>query len=148
MYIKIVNKKPVETTLLQLKKENSNVSFPVVINEETLNKFGVYTVVETTQPIVDYTKNITYEIKLVNSKWTKVYSVVDATANEITNRINAEWIVVREKRNQLLRDTDYTQLEDVSLSYADKDKYKQYRKALREITETFSNPFDVVFPIL
>jgi hypothetical protein len=98
--------------------------------------------------LVDYTKNITYEIKLVSSKWTKVYSVVDATANEIANRINAEWIVVREKRNQLLRDTDYTQLEDVSLSYADKDKYKQYRKALREITETFSNPFDVVFPIL
>ena len=55
------------------------------------------------------------------------------------------WQQVRTKRNQLLQQSDWTQLEDV---VADKEAWQEYRKQLRNITENFSSPIEVVWPEL
>lgn len=53
------------------------------------------------------------------------------------------WQQVRTKRNQLLQQSDWTQLEDV---VADKEAWIAYRQQLRYITKSFSSPIEVVWP--
>lgn len=51
---------------------------------------------------------------------------------------------LRRERNKLLEKTDWTQLPDVP--QATRDAWSTYRQALRDITETYSNLEDVVWP--
>ena len=53
-------------------------------------------------------------------------------------------------RNNKLSDTDWTQVEDSSLSASKKQDYKDYRQALRDITnhENWPNLTDEDWPIL
>lgn len=57
------------------------------------------------------------------------------------------WEMVREKRNQLLKDSDFSQLIDIQESLTDEKKtqWSDYRKSLRDITKS-ENPADIVFP--
>jgi hypothetical protein len=77
------------------------------------------------QPVPEDLKNLTEE---------QVLEVIKN--NELAN--------IRRIRDQLLVDTDWTQLEDVP--QATRDKWKPYRQALRDITETYSSLDDVVWP--
>lgn len=56
------------------------------------------------------------------------------------------WNIQRDLRNNLLKETDWTQLSDVSTEI--KQKYLKYRQELRDITKTFADPNDVVWPTL
>ena len=51
----------------------------------------------------------------------------------------------RAKRNQLLADSDWTQMNDSPLSNEDKTSWATYRQSLRDITADESWP-DVTFP--
>lgn len=53
---------------------------------------------------------------------------------------------IRQKRNQLLLDTDYLMVSDYPLSKDTKTKLKEYRKALRDITEQEGFPRDIKWP--
>jgi hypothetical protein len=53
------------------------------------------------------------------------------------------WEPVRKERNNLLTQSDWTQLSDSS---ADKVAWASYRQALRDIPQNFSNPEDVTWP--
>ena len=53
---------------------------------------------------------------------------------------------IRNKRNELLAETDWTQMQDSPLSEEKIEKYKKYRQALRDIPEQKEFPFNVVFP--
>ena len=57
------------------------------------------------------------------------------------------WIDVRNARNRLLLECDWTQLEDVPVTT--KNKYKEYRQELRDLPQTYNqvdNIDDVIFP--
>jgi len=56
----------------------------------------------------------------------------------------------RQTRNELLSETDWTQVEDSQLSASKKQDYKDYRQALRDITnhENWPNLTDEDWPIL
>jgi hypothetical protein len=64
------------------------------------------------------------------------------TAEELQARIDTQWQVVRTQRNQMLKDSDWTQLSD---SPVDKTAWATYRQALRDIT-TQPDPFNIVWP--
>jgi hypothetical protein len=49
---------------------------------------------------------------------------------------------IREKRNQLLRDTDWQGMSDVTMS----DAQTAYRKKLRDLPATNADPTKIVFP--
>jgi hypothetical protein len=66
------------------------------------------------------------------------------TEQELKERIRNEWTVIRQQRNRLLSESDWTQLAD---SPADKDKWAVYRQELRDIT-TQEDPFSIVWPIM
>jgi len=89
MYIKIkdneIEKYPYSVE--QLKRDNPNTSFPANITDLTLNAYDVYRVYSTPQPQIDYTKNLTETSpSLVDGEWTQVWSVTDASEEEIAQR--------------------------------------------------------------
>lgn len=57
-----------------------------------------------------------------------------------------EWASIRNRRNQLLRDTDYTQVLDSPLTEDQRTAVGVYRKALRDVPQDVGNPFSVVWP--
>lgn len=73
------------------------------------------------------------DIKIIDGKVT----FMDRIPEPIT------WDIIKIKRNQLLLDTDYTQISDWP---GDKDAWATYRQELRDITQSFKNPEDVVWP--
>lgn len=62
------------------------------------------------------------------------------------NKEKEEWEFLRRKRNDLLKETDYLMMEDYPISKENKDKIKEYRKKLRDLTELYKNPFEIIFP--
>jgi len=53
---------------------------------------------------------------------------------------------LRNKRNQLLKDCDWTQNRDCSLSTDKQDAWAAYRKALRDLPASTQDPTQVVWP--
>lgn len=57
---------------------------------------------------------------------------------------------IRQKRDKLLTDCDYTQMPDSPLSEAEKDAWKAYRQELRDITLDalfLTAPEQIIFPV-
>jgi hypothetical protein len=54
-----------------------------------------------------------------------------------------KWVTIRSKRDALLHETDWASLAD---SPAISDAMTDYRKALRDLPASESNPDDIVFP--
>lgn len=61
-----------------------------------------------------------------------------------TRTADEEWSIIREKRNELLANSDWTQLPDVPL--ATKEAWAIYRQQLRDITEQ-PDPFNITWPV-
>jgi hypothetical protein len=55
------------------------------------------------------------------------------------------WENIRTKRNQLLDNSDYTQVPDFP---GDKEAWAEYRQALRDIPQKYYKPEDVVWPTM
>lgn len=53
---------------------------------------------------------------------------------------------IRNKRDRLLAETDWTQVTDTVLSSKKQEEYKAYRQKLRDITEQEGFPYKVKFP--
>jgi hypothetical protein len=71
-----------------------------------------------------------------------VYRQQDESA--ITN--DDWWGIARLYRNALLNESDWSQVSDNSLSEAQRESWRQYRQELRNMSNNFINPKDIVFP--
>jgi hypothetical protein len=60
--------------------------------------------------------------------------------------LDPKWFQILAQRNDLLKETDWTQLPDIELTIEQVNEAKIYRQKLRDITKDFTNPDDVVFP--
>jgi len=69
-------------------------------------------------------------------------NVEPLTAEELQSKIDTQWQVIRIQRNQMLKDSDWTQLID---SPVDKETWATYRQALRDITKQ-TDPFNINWP--
>jgi len=56
-----------------------------------------------------------------------------------------KWTEIREIRDQLLAETDFTQLPDAPFSDESREAFKEYRQLLRDITLQ-TNPFEINWP--
>ena len=54
----------------------------------------------------------------------------------------AELNMLREERNKIIAESDWMANSDVTMS----DEWKTYRQALRDITESYTSIYDVVWP--
>lgn len=86
---------------------------------------------------VEYRNGLSDSIESNFEKW------LEAAKKEDYNNVANE---VRKQRDKLLAETDWTQMADTALATSDKEKYKIYRQALRDIPEQEGFPYDVVFP--
>lgn len=77
--------------------------------------------------------------------WKETWEEVDASDEEIEQRLSHQWDRVRHLRNKLLSISDYTQLPDAPLTLEKKQEFEAYRQQLRDITEQ-PDPFDIWFP--
>mgnify|MGYP003138971282 CR=1 FL=1 len=75
------------------------------------------------------------EIKAVQDKWTALKTADDKAIEDAFN----SWDRVRQARNHLLLDTDWTVMSDSPLSNDKKQEYITYRSNLRNIPQTYSS---------
>ena len=126
-------------TLNDLRREHSHTSFPKTISEETLAKYGVYSVTLLTQPNYDYLvqspvlSTVPY---LDVDSWKLSYTVEDQPQEIAEENI-------RNKRNQLLDDTDWMATSDNTMT----TEMTSYRQALRDITSQVGFPYSVEWPV-
>jgi hypothetical protein len=69
-------------------------------------------------------------------------NVEPLTTEELQARVDTQWNVIRSQRNQMLKDTDWTQVADAPV---DKTAWATYRQALRDITQQ-PDPFNITWP--
>lgn len=69
------------------------------------------------------------------------------TPEELETRKTDAWNAVRVLRDQRLRATDHTLLPDSPYSEAQKAEFVAYRDALRNIPQTQTDPFNIIWPV-
>lgn len=132
-------------TIQDLYSDNPSVSFPQTVNSTILERFDVYEVQLTSQP-EDYTKNITEGTPiLVSGSYQQIWNEASASVEEIEQRKNEKWIEVREFRDTLLKNSDWTQLQDSPITGSKLTEWQTYRQSLRDITSN-NNPFTLEWP--
>jgi hypothetical protein len=140
LYVKVTNGSiQYPYTIGQLRKDNPNTSFPAYISADTLAAYDVYAIQEVPAPEVDpltQRHEQTNPVQ-VDGKWTQTWRVVQLSEDKAT-------VNVRAKRNQLLTDSDWTQLAD---SPVDKNAWAVYREALRSLPEQEGFPYSVQWPV-
>lgn len=131
-------------SLEKLRKDEYNVSFPLNLIKEVFEQYGVYEVSYVPKPN-DYTKTITEGIPtLIDGVYYQNWESIDATESEIVDRLNQKWAEIREHRNDLLKECDWTVLSDSPVGDRLND-WNIYRQELRNITSQ-ENPFNIVWP--
>ena len=121
-----------------------NTGFPSQLNEQIINDFGGDVVFEGAQAQpTRYQIGFRDGIELVNGKWFTKYSVADLDADAIAAKDAEQAKSIRTQRNQLLSDSDWTQLTDAPV---DKTVWSVYRQSLRDISSQKGFPWDVVWP--
>ena len=136
----------------ELRMAYPSVTFPVVLDQNALEFANVSRVTEVDAPTITPVQRADYEgIQLVDGQWTDVWVIRNKYDNPVEQTnceqeyIQTQWIVVRNQRDQLLKETDYTQLPDAPITDTSKAAFIEYRKQLRNIT-TQSDPFNMVWP--
>jgi len=144
MYLRIID----ETinypySIPQLREAFPNVSLPAELSDEALIEWDMYVVIPTPYPN-DYTKNITEGTPvLTDGVYYQNWIQTNASESEIDYRLENQWFIVRETRNELLAECDWTQLADISTEI--KVVWSEYRQSLRDITSQ-TNPFNITWP--
>lgn len=119
-------------SLAKLRSDNSNTSFPKTIPEATLADWGVHVVTESAVPVYDArTQKVErQDPQLSGSSWVMSWSVLSKTQAEVEEYDASMASKNRQKRNELLSQTDYYALTDVTMDAA----MTSYRQSLRDIT--------------
>ena len=130
-----------------LKLENKNISFPTSIPDSLLETFGIYKVeLRDSGYDDDYTKDVVEITPILSgSVYVQTYQISDADETTINIRKEQKWEEIREQRNQLLSECDWTQFQDSPITGSSLTEWQTYRQSLRDITSQ-ENPFSLTWP--
>ena len=150
MYVLAPNQ-TVETfpyTIGDLRRDNSNTSFPRNPSEALLAAWNVFPVVDVAAPSYDRATENCNQVNptLENGEWVMTWQVTAASSEEIAARLADESADVRQRRNQLLNGCDWTQMSDSPLSDSDKTAWATYRQSLRDLPSAEGFPFTMSWP--
>lgn len=147
MYVKTIDNEVVQYpySIEQFRTDNSTISFPADIPNETLEMYGVYPVGY--EPAPEYNSAtqkmvISSQPSLINGSWVLTKSVVDKTAEQIANDTATEGEKVRITRTRRLAETDWCACSDVTMS----TEMATYRQALRDVPAQEGFPYNVTWP--
>lgn len=142
MYVKLTNNQPsvFPYSRDQVRRDNPGTSFPETIPAETLASFDVYEVTPTPAPQFDSaTHSATAWVENVNGAWLQTWTVQELPEDRAAAN-------VRGIRNQLLSESDWTQLADSPLDPDGKLAWSLYRETLRMVPQQAGFPWNVVWP--
>lgn len=127
--------------------DNPNVSFPSVITEDILEQFDVFEVHSTPSPIPSWFEKV-FEGKPMydGEKWVQTWYTTSLTEDEKADKISKGWKIIRDTRDGLLKECDWTQFNDSPLPEDQKKQWSEYRQKLRDIPQKNKLPFSVVWP--
>tara|TARA_R100000005_G_scaffold39648_1_gene18577 strand:- start:1732 stop:2196 length:465 start_codon:yes stop_codon:yes gene_type:complete len=131
-----------------LRRDNPSVSFPRNPSIELLAAWSVYPVVARPAPSFDAASENCTQIDptLEGDQWLMTWQVTSASTEEIAERLVSQSAEVRQKRNELLTNCDWTQLADTPLSDSDKSAWATYRQSLRDLSNAEGFPFAMAWP--
>lgn len=127
-----------------LRKDNPHVSFPKNPSPELMAQWNVYPVEPVGAPSTDYTQNLKEGQPVYDGGWKQTWIVTQATAGEIAERIQAKADSARAERDNLLSETDWTQVADAPVNKA---AWATYRQALRDIPQQTGFPTSINWPV-
>ena len=136
-HLKITNGQPEIYSIGQLRRDNPNTSFPKSPSDALLSDWGVYPYTVDDQPAFDYMTQTLTQTALahVNGAWTQGWEV----SNRPTEDANRN---IRNKRDNLLSQTDWMAMSDVTME----PYWREYRQQLRDVTAQEGFPFSVDWP--
>jgi len=131
-----------------LRRDNRNTSFPRNPSEEMLATWNVFPVKDRPAPEFDPATENCNQVNptLENGEWVMTWQVSPASAEEIAERLEQKSAEVRQQRNQLLTESDWTQLADSPLDADTKSAWALYRETLRQVPEQSGFPWNIVWP--
>jgi len=138
MYIKIADGNQTSYSVGQLRKDNSNVSFPRSISAATLAIYSVFPVTTGAAPSYDPLLQdlvTATTATQVDGAWTYVITAQDKAGSALEEG-------VRQKRTGLLMATDHYGMSDITMA----DTMTTYRQALRDVPAQAGFPNTITWP--
>lgn len=136
-------------TVADLKTDNASVSFPRKITEEVLARYGVSRIHVLDPAEHDETTHYatlndapTFE----NNQWVLGWNIVAKSQEQIDEEWSNKCASVRNARNELLKQSDWTQMPDVTLTESQSTAWRTYRQALRDVPSQAGFPNSVEWP--
>lgn len=122
-----------------------NISNFHVLDSQTVKSYGwyPYRFVEAQKNENQYYDGSDFVIE--ENEVVEYQKVRNKTQQEIQQEINNMWESIRNQRNALLNECDWTQLPDSPLTNQKQTEWQVYRQSLRDITSQ-PNPFSIVWP--
>lgn len=150
----------------ELRRRNSNTSFPSVWNQNVFDFLGVDPILASpqpsnTDPLKTVRRNGVIEDSLGN--WVENYEVVDMFADTtdlegntttkaqhesafLATRLANQWTNIRATRDNILKESDWMVIRATETDTTLDTEWATYRQALRDITEE-ADPFDITWPV-
>lgn len=126
----------------------ANISNFYLLENQTLKTYGWYPFEEEESNLQENEKIMGWSTDIEEDKVVKRVIKRSLTQEEIDIRNVAEltrkWTEVRSRRNQLLLESDWTQLSDAPVG--NKGEWSAYRQNLRDVTQA-SNPDIIAWPV-
>jgi len=132
-------------SLVGLRRDNPNTSFPNNLSEDELAEWGVLPVVPQNPPDHDpATENLNQaNPTYIRGQWQQAWAVSAASPEEVAERLEQQSSLMRQERNQRLEASDWTQLPDAPANIG---TWATYRQALRDVTGQNGFPWAVIWP--
>jgi hypothetical protein len=130
-------------SLGQLRKDNPSTSFPKQPSLAGLAEFNVYPVTEVTPTLAEGEKLVkVWTPTLVSGEWILPHQAVAKTTEDLATESEVAWANLREQRDKLLAETDWTASTDVTMTA----EMTEYRKLLRDLPANTADVFNPVYP--
>lgn len=131
--------------LVDIKRQYPTTSFALPLEGQDLSEYGVVTIHQSDPPEFDPDIETLVEgtPALVEDTWQQVWNVTALPAEVIQEREDQVTESVRNERNNLLAQSDWTQLPD---SPVDSEPWAVYRQALRDLPSQTGFPHVVNWP--
>jgi hypothetical protein len=144
-------------SLNEIRFANCNTSFPDIVSDATMAEYGAMRVYFSTPPELTDTQlseEATPIFDVDAQRWSQGWMAREMTAEELLQRNTkrdeellqrniTQTNAVRVARNNMLKDSDWTQITDAT---ADKTAWAVYRQALRNVTAQAGFPWTVTWP--
>ena len=151
-YLRIIDGEPTGELVsyqYMVKEINSrNITLPNIITSEVIESLGYLSLESPIVPTGYKMKYNTFLKDIIKKDSNGVYyrDLIEDTLPEEKALVRKErkWKEVRAKRDKLLLETDFSQVNDSKNNYI----YEEYRQLLRDIPQNYDDPFLVEFPTL